>query len=271
MLPPACVICQGWTLDQSSKPLVSSVWFIPKSAVKIQLAITPTLKMSEKTFPSSDSKLKTTSLTFPSSTLRTAVSSSPDIWLPTGLLFTPHFSLWQARFAPAVEAPVSLVLVSHSREMEGDSCFCWLKWFWRGATGHRASSTVLSSSDTNAGCRMRLHNSVLRGGNRATFAPFTLYNLKCTTQLRLDFNLAHKPCLTCLAVYEGEVVCMCGCVCLWLSVCMRWNGVSHGGSGLSRPCSSAPACPQRGPCVHGKVTAPFQTAFSGSCKVWLCG
>lgn len=102
-----------------------------------------------------------------------------------------------------------------------------------------------------------------QGSNR----PLTLHILKSPRQLRLDFNLAHMSCLTCL----NYVCARQTCVCVWFSVCLSeclhvvevvewckslwfWTFPA---------CNSAPACPQGGPCVHGKVTAPFQTAFSG--------
>lgn len=48
-------------------------------------------------------------------------------------------------------------------------------------------------------------------------------------------------------------------------------GLSHSGSGLSLLTAWPPCVPKETPFVHGKVVAPFQTAFSGSGRVRCVG
>lgn len=137
----------------------------------------------------------------------------PDIWLPTGALLTPHFSLWQPHCAPAAVAPISLSLVSHSGEKQGASCLFWSKWFMHGTAGQRASPAnanppVLITDQHRLSNTVTQQNVPLwrkQGSNR----PLTLHILKSPRQLRLDFNLAHMSCLTCLNYVCARQTCVC--------------------------------------------------------------
>lgn len=84
---------------------------------------------------------------------------TPDIWLPTRPVFTPHFSLWQPHCAPAVVAPVSLALVSHSGGKQGASCpflvdlvyawhgrvTCLTRWYEHHSSQQRPTQSVKCS------------------------------------------------------------------------------------------------------------------------------
>lgn len=56
-------------------------------------------------------------------------------------------------------------------------------------------------------------------------------------------------------------VCVCGLVCVWVSVCMWlrwWSGVSHCGSGLSRPATQPLHVPREAPVFMGKSQLHFR-------------
>ena len=190
-----------------------------------------------------------------------------DIWLPTGLQFTPHFSLWQPNCAPAAVATVSLALASHSGG--GTGCLpprlvcvvyawhrrvmCLTGWYQHHGPHQRPTRAVKYGYATDC-------SIVEETGQR--LASHALIP-KSSRQLRLDSNLAHM-CVRRQACVSRS--CMFLCLHL-IGSC----GVVEVTPILDFPraSSSAPACPQRGPCVHGKGTALCQKAFWGSGKATL--
>lgn len=140
-----------------------------------------------------------------------------------------------------------------------------------GTAGQRASpantSTAVLITD-----RHRLSDTVMQQNvplwrKQGSTRPLTLHILKSSRQLRLDFNLAHMSCLTCLNCVCVRQAGVCLSECLHVVEMVEW--CKSRWFWTFPACSSAPTCPRGGPCVHGKVTAPFQTAFSGSVR--LCG
>lgn len=128
-----------------------------------------------------------------------------------------------------------------------------------GTAGQRASPANTNTTVLIRDQR-RLSNTVTQQSvplwrKQGSIRPLTLLILKSSRQLRLDFNLAHMSCLTCL-----------NCVCVWLCVCLseclhvvevvewcksRWFWTFPA-------CSSAPACPRGRPqCSwesHGSIS-----------------
>lgn len=126
--------------------------------------------------------LKNTSLTFPSVTPQTAVSSCLTYGCPLDL-FTPHFSLWQHHCAPAVVAPISLSLVSHLGEKQGFSCFssgclCMAR---QANVPHGLIPTLPSSSETNTGCQIQLRNRMFHCGGNTSIRPHASYSEQLQT------------------------------------------------------------------------------------------
>lgn len=169
-----------------------------------------------------DRKLKTNSLTFPSVTLQTAVSSCRTYGCPLARCLPPIFHSDNLTVHQPLQpqSPCLSYSIQGKNRVPlapaGPRRLCTARW---GNVPHRLISAALqSSSETNACCQIQLHNRMLHCGGNGSIRPLALHSLKSSRQLRLDFNLAHMSCLTCLNCVCAQrqalvfVVCLSECL-----------------------------------------------------------
>lgn len=163
--------------------------------------------------------LKTTSLTFPSVTPRTAVSSCWTYGCPLDPCLPPIFHSWQPHCAPAATAQISLSARLQFKEKLCSSCLFWFKWFMHG----KGRATFLiptqgSSSETNTGCQIQLRKRTFHcGGNRAAFglSSFRFWGAPDSW----DWTLTWPTCHVWLVWTLSASVCVVACVSEWVFAC----------------------------------------------------
>lgn len=133
---------------------------------------------------------------------------TPNIWLPTGLLFTSHFSSWQPHLAPADEAQSlsgsGIPLRRNAAASSGQ----------HRATGQHAQSSAPASSEKH---RIHLHNSVPLQRKRGNFSPSSAPHSEehQPAEIELKLSLVWLVWSAC----DGKS-CVCGCVFVRVSVCL---------------------------------------------------
>lgn len=180
-------------------------------------------------------------------------------------VYPPHFSIWQPHWAPAAVAPNWLPLISRSGEKQSSSCLFWSKWIIHGKG--RATCVIAvyqhegSSSETRTqACKTVTQQNFPLRRTQCRILPLEFHFLNDSRQLRLDLNLTHMPCLAWL-IRVCTLAQMCVCVHaveVVQSSKSRWFWILPG-------CSSDHVHPWGDPCVHGKVTTPFQTGIPRVC------
>lgn len=120
-----------------------------------------------------------------------------------------------------------------------------------------------SSSETNTGCQIQLCNRTFHcGGNGAAFSlsSFRFWGAPDSWDWTLTWPTCHVWLVWTLSAS------VCGCVCVWVSVCAWWkwwSGISHGGSGLSRPAARPLCVPGEASVFMGKSQLHFRRHSRG--------